>query len=121
MLRRSAWRQLTQAAGISGFRFHDLRHHTITELAESQASDQTIMSIAGHVSPRMLAHYSHVRMEAKRNALDALSRMSERQGYDTKNDTKQDSELRLAAEVIEKNGRHEETRTPDLYRVKVAL
>jgi hypothetical protein len=24
-------------------------------------------------------------------------------------------------EVIEKYGRHEETRTPDLYRVKVAL
>jgi hypothetical protein len=23
--------------------------------------------------------------------------------------------------LIEKNGRHEETRTPDLYRVKVAL
>ena len=50
------------------------RHHAITELAESQASDQTIMAIAGHVSPRMLAHYSHVRLEAKRNALDALSR-----------------------------------------------
>ena len=112
---------MTQAAGISGFRFHDLRHHTITELAESQASDQTIMSIAGHVSPRMLAHYSHVRMEAKRNALDALSRMSERQGYDTKNDTKCGSGFVIAGEVIERNGRHEETRTPDLYRVNLAL
>ena len=71
---RSAWRQLTKAAGISCLRFHDLRHHAITELAESQASDQTIMSIAGHVS-RMLSHYSHVRMEAKRHALDALSEM----------------------------------------------
>jgi hypothetical protein len=49
------------------------RHQAITELAESQASDQTIMSIAGHVSPSMLAHYSHVRLEAKRHALDALS------------------------------------------------
>ena len=27
----------------------------------------------------------------------------------------------LAAKPIERNGRHEETRTPDLYRVKVAL
>jgi hypothetical protein len=26
-----------------------------------------------------------------------------------------------SSEVIERNGRHEETRTPDLYRVKVAL
>jgi integrase len=57
----------------AGLRFHDLRHHAITELAESQASDQTIMAIAGHVSPRMLNHYSHVRLVAKRNALDALA------------------------------------------------
>src|SRR5262249_12664204 len=106
---------------ISGLRFHDLRHHAITELAESQASDQTIMSIAGHVSPRMLAHYSHVRMEAKRQALDALARISERQGYDTKSDTNRGAELTVPAKVLEKNGRHEETRTPDLYRVKVAL
>ena len=52
---RSAWRQLTKAAGIPGLRFRDLRHHAITELAESQASDQTILSVAGHVSPRILA------------------------------------------------------------------
>jgi hypothetical protein len=50
-----------------------LRHHAITELSESLASDQTIMSIAGHVSQRMLAHYSHVRLDAKRRALDGLS------------------------------------------------
>jgi hypothetical protein len=47
--------------------------HAITELAESQASDRTVMSIAGHVSQQMLAHYSHVRIGAKRKALDALS------------------------------------------------
>jgi len=69
---RTAWRRLTKAAGLNGLRFHDLRHHAITELAESSASDQTIMSIAGHVSPKMLAHYSHVRLQAKRQALDCL-------------------------------------------------
>jgi hypothetical protein len=50
-------------------RFHDLRHHSITELAESGASEQTIKAIAGHFSERMLARYSHIRLEAKRNAL----------------------------------------------------
>ena len=73
---------------LHGLRFHDLRHHAITELAESQASDQTIMSIAGHVSPRMLAHYSHVRMEAKRKALDALSGGGSGGSYGTNSDTK---------------------------------
>jgi integrase len=58
---------------LAGLRFHDLRHHAITELGESQASDQTVMAIAGHVSAKMLAHYSHVRIDAKRHALDALS------------------------------------------------
>ena len=31
------------------------------------------MSIAGHVSRAMLSHYSHVRMEAKRRALDEIA------------------------------------------------
>jgi Phage integrase family len=54
-------------------RFHDLRVTCITKLAESQASEQTIMAIAGHVSRRMLEHYSRIRTEAKRIALEAIS------------------------------------------------
>jgi integrase len=89
---RSAWRSLRKAAGIGALRFHDLRHHAITELAESQASDATIMAIAGHVSRQMLEHYSHVRLDLKRKALDELStgRMfseGKRIGYDTNYDT----------------------------------
>jgi integrase len=68
-----AWRSLTKEAGLKGLRFHDLRHHAITELAESGASEQTIMAIAGHVSRDMLERYSHIRVEAKRAALEALS------------------------------------------------
>ncbi len=30
------------------------------------------MDIAGHVSKQMLKHYSHIRMEAKRNALETV-------------------------------------------------
>lgn len=70
---RTALRKLTREAGLPGLRFHDLRHHAITELAESGASDMTIMAIAGHVSPKMLAHYSHIRLETKRQAINALS------------------------------------------------
>jgi integrase len=81
---------------LAGLRFHDLRHHAITELAESQASDSTVMSIAGHVSQKMLQHYSHVRLQAKRTALDSLSMKRdfaggievERGGYDANSDTK---------------------------------
>jgi integrase len=70
---RTAWRSLTRASGLKGLRFHDLRHQAITELAEAGAPEATMKSIAGHVSHRMLEHYSHVRMEAKRRAVELLS------------------------------------------------
>ena len=106
---------------LAGLRFHDLRHHAITELAESQASDQTVMSIAGHVSSKMLAHYSHVRLDAKRHALDALSGGGSTQGYGTNNVTNRPRARKGTSQVIEKNGRPVRARTADLHRVKVAL
>jgi hypothetical protein len=102
----------------AGLRFHDLRHHAITELAESQASDQTVMAIAGHVSQKMLAHYSHVRIDAKRKALDALAGVSKEASYDTKHDTNALPAANLNPQVVEINGSPVRTRTPDLYRVK---
>jgi len=70
---RTAWRRALKDAGLN-IRFHDLRHTCITKLAEGQASEQTLMSIAGHLSRKMLEHYSHIRMEAKRAALDAIAK-----------------------------------------------
>ena len=142
---RSAWRSLTRAvkcptceelqnpsatccnakcgadiskvkSSTATLRFHDLRHHAITELAESQASDRTIMSIAGHVSKQMLAHYSHVRIEAKRKALDALAVGVKTVGYDTNNDTKPVEGAILSSQTLEKNGGDDGTRTRGLCR-----
>jgi integrase len=62
-----------KCAGLQ-VRFHDLRHTCITKLAESQASEQTLMAISGHVSRSMIEYYSHIRMEAKRTALDAIAK-----------------------------------------------
>ena len=45
------------------------------------------MAIAGHLSRRMLERYSHVRMEAKRKALEVLAVSSKAAGYDTNQDT----------------------------------
>jgi Phage integrase family len=90
---------------LAGLRFHDLRHHAVTELAESLASDSTIMALAGHVSRRMLEHYSHVRQEAKREAVNVLSaKVSQRptlKGYDTNNDTKAIPQGEVPSYVIE--------------------
>jgi hypothetical protein len=67
----SAWHNLRTNASVIG-RWHDNRHTLITDLAEKGASDQTIMDIAGHVSKQILKHYSHIRMEAKRAALESI-------------------------------------------------
>jgi hypothetical protein len=64
------------------------------------------MSIAGHVSAKMFAHYSHVRLHAKRTALDGLATgrrdTSTRDSYDTNNDTKQGKRGEQLPQVIEK-------------------
>jgi hypothetical protein len=44
----------------------------MTKLAEGQGSEQTLMSIAGHMSRKMLEHYSHIRVAAKRTALEGI-------------------------------------------------
>jgi len=63
---------LRGAAGLPRFRFHDLRHTVITELAELGVADHVLESISGHLSRRMLEYYSHIRLDSKRQALDAL-------------------------------------------------
>ena len=88
----------------AGLRFHDMRHHAITELAESGASEQTIMSIAGHVSRKMLEHYSHIRLEAKREAVRVLSGTregQERTRHVTKHVTSDAPEAGLEPQLLE--------------------
>ena len=87
------------------------------------------MAIAGHVSQKMLAHYSRIRLEAKRQVLDALAAErvdadKQRTGgrrYVTKHVTNGTNRASAKPQVIEKNGRPVRARTADLYRVKVAL
>jgi integrase len=68
---KTSWKNVKTKAKVNG-RWHDNRHTLITDLAESGAGDETIRDIAGHVSKQMLKHYSHIRMEAKRRALEAI-------------------------------------------------
>jgi integrase len=55
-------------------RWHDLRHTFVSRVAESQASDGTIQAFAGWMSTKMIERYSHIRNEAKRNAITILDR-----------------------------------------------
>ena len=79
------------------------------------------MSIAGHVSPKMLAHYSHVRLDAKRKALDALTGEGSGGSYDTNGDTKPPADPNSDSQVAERNGGREGIRTPGLLVANEAL
>jgi len=69
---RKAWLGACKNAGVR-YRWHDLRHTFVSRLAESPSiSEQTIRSLAGHVSRQMLEHYSHIRSHAKQAAIRCL-------------------------------------------------
>ena len=84
---KTSWKNVRQKAGVKG-RLHETRHTLVTELAESGAGDQTIKDIAGHVSPQMLKHYSHIRMKAKREALEAICEETRRRAETPKRKVK---------------------------------
>ena len=50
-----------------------MRHTAIAKLAEEGVPDSTMKALAGHVHEKMLERYSHIRMAAKREAVEALA------------------------------------------------
>jgi integrase len=69
---KRAWETAREKAGLT-CRLYDARHTFITRLAENPAvSEETIRQLSGHVSPRMLSRYAHVRMQARRGAIATL-------------------------------------------------
>jgi integrase len=69
---KTAWNSLRTKAGVS-CRLHDLRHTAATKMAEAGVPESTMLSLMGHMSRAMLERYSHIRMAAKREAVESLS------------------------------------------------
>jgi integrase len=68
----TGFKNARRKAGLS-FRFYDARHTFVTRLAENPAvSEETIRQLAGHVSPKMLSRYAHIRAQARRDAIATL-------------------------------------------------
>jgi integrase len=68
----TAWRTLTNKAGLPGLRFHDLRHTFITQMVERGVPLGVIQTFVGHLSGRMVNHYTHISSGAARNAVELL-------------------------------------------------
>lgn len=72
----TAWHSLTKAAGLAGLRFHDLRHTFITHMVELGVPLGVIQTFVGHLSARMVRHYTHISSGAARKAVELLDRDS---------------------------------------------
>jgi integrase len=68
---KTAWDSIRSAAGVE-CRWHDLRHTVCTKMAEAGVPESTMLAIMGHMSRAMLERYSHIRMAAKREAVESL-------------------------------------------------
>jgi integrase len=63
------WNEVRQASGLKWFRPYDTRHTAITRWAENGKHIADIMVMAGHMSPRTTAHYTHISEQARQRAL----------------------------------------------------
>ena len=61
-----------KAAGLSGLRFHDLRHTHITHAIESGEPIEVVMAQVGHLSADMTRYYTHLSSGAKHSCVQAL-------------------------------------------------
>jgi integrase len=68
---KTAWSSIRADAGVE-CRLHDLRHTALTKMAEAGVPESTMLGLAGHMSRAMLERYSHIRMAAKREAVQSL-------------------------------------------------
>jgi integrase len=68
-----AWRLVKRDAGLTDFRFHDLRHTAASYLAMNGAGLREIGDILGHKTLAMVLRYSHLTDDHKH---DTVTRMS---------------------------------------------
>jgi integrase len=71
---RPGWIRLSQSAGVSNLRPHDLRHNFTSMLQARSVSDAIIMSITGHKTHVMLHRYSHANDMQRLAAVENLPR-----------------------------------------------
>jgi integrase len=67
---RRAWRQAREQCGIPDFTPHCMRHQANTKLYEAGADDMTVLEIMGWQSRQMSIHYSGIRDQNKRSAME---------------------------------------------------
>jgi integrase len=68
-----AWQTALRRAGITNFRFHDLRHTAASYLAMSGTRLEDIAEVLGHKSLAMTLRYRHVTLPHTRGAVERMA------------------------------------------------
>lgn len=69
---KKSWDSVLKSAGISAFRWHDLRHTFASKLAMKGVPLNTIRDLLGHADLKMTLRYAHLAPDTKAAAVELL-------------------------------------------------
>ena len=69
---KKSWGLVIEKAGISDFRFHDLRHHFASSLVMAGADLNTVRELLGHADLMMTLRYTHLSPDHKAEAISRI-------------------------------------------------
>ena len=72
---KTSFTKAAEKVGLTGFRFHDLRHTWCSRMCELGIAETAIMKAGGWKTRSMISRYSHPSMDYIREALEQLSKV----------------------------------------------